>query len=419
MTELISNIESPIIQGIKTIGIGKKGSKPLSKELIEEIILELEGQKVEPVVQGAFFGALWMKGLTQDEQRFQEIIPLNNPIQLAKTLTYDAPEWIQDICIQLLRQETLDKKTAKEVGQFLFSNNPGDSARGMIASILRVRYETPEEYEGLLESMNETFDPEFKIHPPINQTLIQIAEPFDGVDQSNIITPLLAKHIQEQFSTTTISLVGRNSGPKYGNNLQDIAQKLNGSFLKNSENLKKEKPLLGWYLSQQDLSKPLDAWVELRRQIIKRPFLSTLERFVNPLHAEIIIASAFHPPYGEKMLTICERAGYKGAIIVRNGLEGGIAFPLKRPAKILCTAQQKDGTYLRHEFEYWAEKEFNISIAIEEKLENPSLDENIRLIQKHLKEGKSDYDLFDYRVQATCTGITNALSWINQCLKIF
>src|SRR3989338_6896958 len=95
------------------------------------------------------------------------------------------------------------------------------------------------------------------------------------------------------------------------------------------------------------MSKRMDRWVELRRQIIKRPFLATLERFVNPVSAQSIIASAFHPPYSEKMAFACEDAGFPGIIIIRNGMEGTLAFPLMREVNILCSVQQKDGTYVR------------------------------------------------------------------------
>ena len=175
-----------------------------------------------------------------------------------------------------------------------------------------------------------------------------MAEPFDGVDHSNLITPLAAQFIQ-RLNYRVISLVGRNSGPKCGNNLLDLAKSLRGTFLVDSHGLADEPTALGWYLNQQNLSKPMDQWVERRRQIIKRPFLSTLERFLNPFNAHIIISSAFHPPYGEKMLTTCERAGYPGSIIVRNGWEGTMAMPLMRAAKILCAARQKDGSEKREE----------------------------------------------------------------------
>ena len=158
----------------------------------------------------------------------------------------------------------------------------------------------------------------------------------------------------------------------------------------------------------------MDYWVDLRKQIIKRPFMATLERFVNPICAEIIIASAFHPQYGEKMLTICERAGFNKAIFIRNGLEGTIAFPLKRSAKILCTKKMINNKYERFEFEYHAEKELNYSFAIEEKLTNPSLDKNKELIEEYMKEGKTSYALFDQRIKATCAGIKKALEWVEQ-----
>jgi len=58
-----------------------------------------------------------------------------------------------------------------------------------------------------------------------------------------------------------------------------------------------------------------------------------------------LIASAFHPPYGEKMMTIAERAGFKGIIIVRNGIEGTIAFPLLREVKLLLSSRQEDGSF--------------------------------------------------------------------------
>ena len=161
----------------------------------------------------------------------------------------------------------------------------------------------------------------------------------------------------------------------------------------------------------------MDRWVDIRREIIKRPFLATLERFVNPLKADILIASAFHPPYGEKMLTICERAGFPATVIIRNGMEGTIAFPLKRPVKILCSVRKKDGTCLRHEIEFTAEKFLGETVEVEEKLENPSIDRNVELIRRYQHEGKTDSRHFDLRVKATCEGLRLAIEWIKNNQK--
>ena len=124
-----------------------------------------------------------------------------------------------------------------------------------------------------------------------------------------------------------------------------------------------------------------------------------------------MIASAFHPPYGEKMLTTAERAGFAAAIIVRNGIEGTIAFPLLRSAKILCS-KRINGQYVRHAFDIDPQKYLNEKPEKEEVLEQPSLDENIRLLQKLAKQEKTDNRLFDNRVKLTCLGLDEALAWI-------
>ena len=77
--------------------------------------------------------------------------------QLLDAITSDAPEFVQWVCRQLLMGHTLDRQTAYDLGKFLFFDEPGDAARGWVASFLRVRYETDDEYEGLLQAIEGTY----------------------------------------------------------------------------------------------------------------------------------------------------------------------------------------------------------------------------------------------------------------------
>ena len=421
----LDNTEPAVRRAIKTAGIGKKGSRPLSPGLIEELLTDLKAHRVSPLCQGALFGALVMKGVTDAETKLDEAFPskiLHDPERLIDYLCQETPDVIKEYCVRLLRGETLDKPTAYCLGKFLFSasnkaspmqigHESGDAARGLSASVLRVRYETIDEYEGLLQSMQETITSPFQKEIPAGDPIIQLAEPFDGVDQSNMITPLVASYLQN-LNYRVVSLVGRNSGPKFGNNLLSVAREIHGQFLKNNLDLDVAKPRFGWYLNQEDLSRPIDHWVDRRKQIIKRPFLATLERFLNPVQAQIVVASAFHPPYGEKMMAVAERAGFAGVIIVRNGIEGTMAFALKRPVKILCSVRGKDQTYRHHEIEFQPEQYLGKTFDVEEKIFLPSLQENARLINLYDKEGKTANDLFDTRVRATCEGLRQAVEWI-------
>ncbi len=411
---LTGSVNLAISDGIRAVGIGKKGSKALTPELIHAIVRELKEGGVPAVVKGAFFGGLITKGVTPEEKALEEALApgiLGDFPRLVNYVTADAPVPIQELCVRLLRQETLDEKTAKRLGDFLLSRDPGDGARGMAAAIMRVRYETPEEYTAILRSIQETIEAPFREEVPPGEPIIQIAEPFDGVDHSYLITPLVLQYFQKQHYRA-VGLAGRNSGPKLGNNLLDLVDAVGGTFLRRNAQLRDKKPDLGWYIRQQDMSAAMDRWVELRRQIIKRPFLSTLERFVNPVNADILIVSAFHPPYGEKMITVAERAGYPGIVIVRNGLEGTLAFPLKRGVKILCSAKQSGGQYHRQEIEFNPEEYLNIHVEVEEKFEQPSLKENARLVSEYVRRGETDYQLFDWRVKATCAGLAQAVEGI-------
>ncbi len=405
--------EDAIRRGIRTVGVGKKGSKSLSGELAQEIVEDFKAGKVTPASAGAFFAGLFYKGITPDEEvlgsAFETPGALKNPRLLVKALASDVPDFVQDICLRLLSAQTLDKNTAYRLGQFLLSDASGDGARGLIASLLRVRYETDDEYEGLLTAINETIVPAFRTPVPSGEPIIQMAEPFDGNDHSYMVTPLLGRYAQG-LGYRVVHLTGRNSGPKSVYNLLDVADALAVSYARGNGDLGSPKPEYGWFIRQKDLSPAVDRWVDIRRQTIKRPFLATLEKFLNPVAARIVVTSAFHPPYGEKMRTVSERAGFAGIIVIRNGMEGGLGFPLLRPAKILLSSRQKDGSYLRHEMDF----DVGVKIEVEEKRERLLASENARLIEQYARAGSSGDKHFDLRTKATCEGLRRALEWLGK-----
>lgn len=415
MSTIYYKTDNPLAQGIKVVGIGKKGSKALEPGLISKIIDFWHDPAAPISAKGAFIGGLLMKGPDpQEAKMLQQLnIPTDNQEAIIEYLEHAAPSKIKNICLKLMNKEELNTSDATTLGDFLFSALPGDGLRGLAASILRVRYETADEYEGLLRSVSKTFNAMLTNTFSRNTPIVQIAEPFDGVDHSQMITPLVADYLQHQHYTA-VCLAGRNSGPKIVFNLLDIAEGLGADFLTDSKQLSQKNDAYGYFLRQSDLSQAMDRWVDIRRMIIKRPFLATIERFVNPIRADILIASAFHPPYGEKMMTIAERAGFKASIIIRNGIEGTLGFALLRATKVLISVQKADGTFKRHEFDFDSQAILNHTVTVEEKLEHPSAAANISLIQKYKKTGTSGNALFDLRVKATCAGIQQGIDWINK-----
>jgi len=411
---MTKQITTPAIaHGIKTVAVGKKGSKSLNHDDCQSIIDEIQTQDYSTMALGAFFGALCVKGLSEEDRLFENHFEkefFSHPFNLIEHFSPESPSNIKALCRTLLDNQSLNIKETETLGQFLFSEQTNDFLRGLTASILRVRYETLDEYQGLLNSIEKTFHKIFHSKVNLNHTTIQLADPFDGASRTYCITPILAQHlIANQFQVVT--LCGESSGPKLGNNLFEIGKQLKVPFIKNPTELNNNLPQSGWYLNEEDLSKPLNSWVTLRKQMIKRPFLATLERLLNPVGAHVIIASAFHPSYGEKMLDICENAGYPNTIIVRNGIEGGIGFSLKRETKVLCSSLKTNKKYERHTFSVNAEKHLNETFKTEEKLDQPSLETNVQLIQEFISKKKTKNYHFDSRAKVTCYGIEEALKW--------
>lgn len=408
MAIILDHSEPAIVRGIKTVGVGKKGSKNLSKELAMEIKSDLDLGKVSDAAKGAFFAGLLAKGITETEI---DLVP-DASVKLEEIIA-DAPAFVQWVCKLLIEGKTLDVASAYDLGKFLFSKEKGDGARGLIASFLRVRYETAEEYEGIWRAMQETIEPSFQDAVPVGEPIVQIAEPFDGNDHSYLTTPIIGACVQS-MGFRVIHMIGRNSGPKLVFNLRDVVENLSVTYATCNKDLGHLKPQFGWFYQQSDVSRAVDLWVDIRRQTIKRPFLATLEKFINPASSDIIVTSAFHPPYGEKMLTMSERAGFKGAMVIRNGMEGSCGMPLKRPAKILLSALQKNGQYQRHEIDFDVEAFLPKVIATEEQRLKLTANENAQFIKNYMKNGSANDVWFDARVVATQQAFRLGLAYLKE-----
>ncbi len=188
--------ETALGRGIQFIGIGKHGSKDLPEGLVTDILLELQSGKADPLQMGVFFGALMAKGVAPHEYRLEEFLgegTLTDPVRLYRKLCGDTPEHLSETGVKILSKETLDPAGAQQLGDYLLSDLPGEAYRGMAASMLRIRYETDEEYQGLIRAAEETYTEGFRTRVVPPRPLIQLAEPFDGVEHSYLITPLLAR----------------------------------------------------------------------------------------------------------------------------------------------------------------------------------------------------------------------------------
>lgn len=74
---------------------------------------------------------------------------------------------------------------------------------------------------------------------------------------------------------------------------------------------------VGVHDTQETASPALKRWQSVRRVVMKRPGLATVEKFLDTAGANLFVGSAFHPPYTEKMADVAEGMRLPASVVVR------------------------------------------------------------------------------------------------------
>ena len=416
--------ETPLGQGIKHIGIGKYGSKPLPPDLLAACREALSDPSSHPLQWGAFLGALLAKGPSPDEMTLETVIgkgAFSHPTFFVNKVCPDLPIGMHPIATKLVRGHHLQVSEAEQLGDYLFGeyapeNMDCETFRGLAASIMRVRHETNDEYHGLMRAAERTYSPGFGPMTCADRPLIQLAEPFDGVENSYLITPLLAQLFQKR-GYGAVSMVGRSGGPKFTLNALDLYMHMGCQFLQSNHELDVPLEPYGWVLDQKALSPALNHWVDRRRTIIKRPFLATLEKVLNPCHARILVTSVFHITYQMKMAELAMMAGFDGVIVLKRGQEGSLAPSTSRACGVLCAVRTSKGHLSFQQFEGDGPAFAPFRTETETQHEQPQALVNARLVRQFLTNGYTPDADFDNRVRFAHALYGRGLDWIEGQLR--
>lgn len=204
------------------------------------------------------------------------------------------------------------------------------SAVFLIAS--RMKLETVEENIGYWQALDAA---------TVKQTvkfdkLLQVAEAFDGFERTPVFTfytiPLLAEMGLPTCGHSALPLP-----PKFGITFEDLL--INHYGVSANQTFEQRKTLIeqfGFgYLGIQQTHPKLDALKDLRKEIVKRTMLGTMEKMLMPLIAKTnyLATNYFHPGYEKSMLAVAGLGGWDIAV-VGNGMEGSILYGVHKTAKL-------------------------------------------------------------------------------------
>jgi len=212
------------------------------------------------------------------------------------------------------------------------SADPVQAAVFFIA--LRMKRETDDENKGVLQAIID----DAQIMTAEVPEVLDIADPYDGhtrgLPMAAFIAPVMAS-----LGMPSVCHGLEAVGPKFGITHRKILRAAGKNV---DMTIEQATTQLGqadssWaYVDQAKFAPKLHDLVELRRRIVKRPVLTTVEVLVGPIRGQKkthLLTGYVHKAYPPIYAELARFVGFDTAMIIR-GVEGGVIASMQQPAKL-------------------------------------------------------------------------------------
>ena len=227
------------------------------------------------------------------------------------------------------KSKDLSLEEARDGMEMILRRQISDVQSGAFLIALRMKRESDDEHRGVLEALRAATQ---SVTVPIPE-LVEISDPYDGFKRhpptSPFLLPLLAA-----CGLPAISHGCAVIGPKFGVTHRQIFEKANIPTLLTPAEAAKQvaDSTIGWaYIDQSVFCPALYQLIELRRLIVKRPCIATLEKMCGPVRAEKnhLFIGYVHHGYEEQIPMAARHGGYDSCLTVK-GVEGGVLLPMNK-----------------------------------------------------------------------------------------
>lgn len=257
------------------------------------------------------------------------------------------PDILQDAVRKICVGPHLSKNLSREecaavMSAILEQHNALDPVQmGLFLVGLRMKRETPEENAGIYDALSAATT---SITADIPD-LLHLTDPFDGQNR-HIPTGVFMAPVFASCGLPCLVQSVPLMGPKFGITPEQILQVAGATIDKTAnetvQDLEDNSKQWG-YISQRLASPKLWALQNLRRRMLKRPTLSTLEKLLRPIQArnDWLLTGFIHSAYRETVPQLARLAGFRYCLAQR-GVEGSVTPPLSRDSQIAWMSSNRD-----------------------------------------------------------------------------
>lgn len=322
---------------LKKKGIGPEGSKHLSASDLDQL-KEILNQKTYSITTLAtLLTALILLDKTLEEKNFLEGLPLSTlPEEVHFLFTQSSSNPLGQYTIQTLLKKSLSYVEAREAMTLLLHSDTPDYIKATFLEAQRLKRETSDENRAFFDVLYENCN---RLTLPL-PLLIDIGDSYDGYDRHYNVSIFLAATLASIGYPTIVH--GVNSvAPKFGHTSHEVLQALHLS-VSYSLSICQQKIMdssVGWaYMDQSVFFPSLYALRTMRKEMVKRPFLATFEKLLQPLQSNtgnILFSGYTHPHYKQEVVQQVARQNQAAQALISKGLEGSGQLPLQRTTTLM------------------------------------------------------------------------------------
>ncbi len=312
MNSIHTESEALLREALRRKGIGPKGSKKLPPDMLREVLPLLAQPETNRTTAAAFWTACLLLDNSEEEEAL--LAPVRNAPEFhllpeLQALMFPEKEAAHTgflrLVHKLIQRHDLSTTEAESAMTFFWEPSVPEWIKGAFLQGARIKRETPTEDAVFLDSLwNKA------THISVDMPyLIDLCDSYDGTNRSYHLTPFVAAVLAAMGIPTILHGV-ESVGPKYGitsSQLLHHAGKANTLPLAQATtNLL--NPKIGWcYLDQSQVFPELFALRQLRHDMVKRPFLATFDKLLQPIHnrtGNIVITGYVHAHYREEVVRV-------------------------------------------------------------------------------------------------------------------
>ncbi|HYW34731.1 MAG TPA: hypothetical protein VE868_04920 [Balneolaceae bacterium] len=319
---------------LKRKAVGPSGSRHLNEDDLSVIFPALNFEEISLASKAVLVTAVVILERNELEDKLlknwksgERFLPakLKTVFFEKNSITFDA------ILQKILKNEDLNTHEASAGISYLLDDKVPSYKKGIFLIGERLKRETFEENEAFLQRMRQAAH-SYSVDVPF---LIDLSDPYDGFCRYPIYTPFVAALLSAMgfpaycHGTKTVA-------PKNGDTIHKILALAGKNPLKSPEAVIKdiENQEIGWgYIDQSIYFPSLYKLTKLRENIVKRPFLATLEKLLQPLRSvksNCMVTGFVHSAYKKKLAGLLKNQGSPDAALIVKGMEGSTQIDFRK-----------------------------------------------------------------------------------------